>query len=931
MDSIYSSANAIVSRAQPSLDGGIITFILNNLVHLPTPDSSSPSSSNQTTTTSDSEVTITHHILSTYSRTGYALGIVCAVLWSIILIIIACSTCRRRKHIKKHSETLIYLAPTDNHVLNTSRQTINTGSLTHHSSKSTFYRTRERLQSSWICLAIQFALLTLLAILLGTAVILGFTASGQLHTNLITTPIHEESVGRLLTIGELDITNPDKRHIFPRLLRGLAQIRAYISEFVPQTKIDIEPIVKELIQATEKMQDRMTNEFNAILFNDIGVTEAFQLGDILGGHVVTLINKYTAIVESNKEFKNIFDRLKVEFQSWLRLVNADSPQNDYNCVDQCSVLRSTFMNNVSVRPDSFMPEINFAIALKFLTTDRNQTAESIQAQLNHGKELANQQLERTKSMMAEKINIPESIRNMTNKQWDQIGSQLSDVLSRIDQIFIMITRSISPKVSSASSLFLTLNLIFWFSILLITIGLIWLIIRYHFVPAELGLQARNRVRLGASVGYFILAISIILACLFYLIGGYLYTEGCRYINPEQNMINVTDYDPTHQNYIQKTMLPVDAHINAFINRNWPAIVSISSQLSSMPVPHIRSPIYGILHNCRDNQGILQAMDSIKDFDMKALNDPQMSERFVNLGKEIMINSLESINVDEMFPKETDDNLAMASRLDDFIVNYEEVRLQLPKYYLSIQSPTDEAGNFTLWSVDDMWKAWEMYYTDILSYRLSVEQMNKLNSATEKVRRTLIQLDSIIKDIDENLIVLSSLKKSAPLVMKLQNRLIDLKAIMNNKTHLIHRAVQLFDENIKAKTPEEAMNLIVEYGPKIMSKVGQCRRVYSAVDDVNNAVCNGFVSVLNGFWFLMGWVTLIGTLIITFSLLLLMHKPQFNQASDKAYRRNIMNRKAIKSNTTTATTVTENCCSHPSELEALTTSHSPVIKSNPSEV
>ncbi|VDP57016.1 unnamed protein product [Schistosoma mattheei] len=834
MDSIYSSAKAIISRAQPSLDGGIITFTLNNLIKLPSSNNYNNESSSHT------KVTIIDHILSTYSRTGYALAIVCALLWIIFLIIATYLTCRQRKRIKKRSETLLYLAPTENHTLNTSRETIEIALHKKHSPKSTFYRTRERLQSNWICLAIQFSLLTILTILLGTAVLLGFAACGQLHTNLVSAPTHEESLGRLLTINELMQTNPEKTHVFPRVLRALAQIRAYLSEFVPQTKIDIEPVVKNLIQATESMQDRMTNEFNSILFNQIGVTEAFQLGDILGEHVVTLITKCNAIVQSNTAFKHTFDRFKVEFQTWLRLINIDNTNND--CIGQCHELRSTFYNNISIRPDSFMPDIHFAIALKFVTTDRNQTAESIQAQLNHGKQLSNNQLEKTKTIMAKQINVPQSI--------------------------------------------------------------------------QISLPTRNRIRLGASIGFCILIISIILACLFYLIGGYFYTEGCRYINPEQNIINITEYDPMNQNYIQYTMFPIDAHINTFINRNWPIILSIAKQFTHMPIPHIRSPIYGLLHNCYKNQGILEAFDSIRDYNMKSLNDPQMSNRFINLGKNIMIDSLKSINVNEMFPKETDENLAMASRLDDFIVDYNEVRSKLPKTYLSIQSSIDESNNYTLWPIKNMWNLWDNYYTTILSHRLSIEQLNRLNITTEKIRQTINQLDQIIYDIDQNLLILSKLKKIASHVAKLQETLINLKNIMNNKTILINQAIELFYQNIQLKTPIEAEKLIIEYGPKIMSKVGQCYRLHRAMNDINNAVCHGIVNIFNGFWFLLSWVTLIGTLIIIFSLLLLMHKSPIDNhqssSSGKFYHRNIK-RKNLKSNLSTM--VTENSI-NPNELEAL---------------
>ncbi|CAI2727417.1 unnamed protein product, partial [Schistosoma spindalis] len=874
MDSIYSSAKAIISRAQPSLDGGIITFTLNNLIKL-------PSSNHYNESSSHTEVTIIDHILSTYSRTGYALGIVCALLWTILLIIASCLTCRQRKRIKKRSETLLYLAPTENHTLNTSRETIEIALHKKHSPKSTFYKTRERLQSNWICLAIQFSLLTILTILLGIAVLLGFAACGQLHTNLVSSPTYEESFGRLLTTNELIQTNPEKTHVFPRILRALAQIKIYLNEFIPQTKIDIEPIIKNLIKATELMQDRMTNEFNTILFNQIGITEAFELGDILGEHVITLMTKYISIVQSNNAFKHIFDRLKIEFQTWLHLMNIENFNNNniIHCNEQCNELRSTFYNNITIRPDSFMPDINFAIALKFLTTDRNQTAENIQNQLNYGKQLSKQQLENTKIIMNQQINIPQSIRNITNKQWNQFTPYLYQIIEKIDKLSIYIIRYILPKVTSISNLLLTFNLLFWFIILLITISLIWLIIRYHFIPTEISIDTRNRIRLGASIGLCILAISILLACIFYLIGGYFYTEGCRYIDPEQNIINITDYDPIHQYTIQRIMFPIDSHINSYINHHWSTILSIANQYTHMPIPHIRSPIYGILHNCRYNQGILKAMNSIEDYNMKSLNDPEMSKRFIHLGKEIMINSLKSINVNEMFPKETDDNLAMASRLDDFIVNYNEVRLKLPKTYISIQSSSsidhdnnnNHNHNYILWPIENMWKQWDIYYTTILTHYLSIEQLDRLNNVTDKIRQTFLQLNHIIHDIDQNLIVLSKLNKIAPYVAKLQKQLIHLKTIMNNKTILINQAIELYDKHIQLKTPIEAEKLIIQYGPEIMSKVGQCYRLYSAMNDINNAICHGIISILNGFWFLLGWVTLIGTLIIIFSLLLLMHK------------------------------------------------------------
>ncbi|GAA37812.2 hypothetical protein CLF_100222 [Clonorchis sinensis] len=869
MEPIYTAALNIISYTQPSLDGGLLAYALNNIVQLPTAKQANVSFYSPKHTVRD-------HVLSTYARTGYAVAVTSGLLWIILLLTAAvflCFQCRRKA---RRKTGMVYLADMTSGVMEANMPMLVMDAAPKRSSKP-FYKRREQLQSHWSCLAVQFFLFCLLTVLLGTGVLLGFTVSSQLHASLASPPTHEEAIGRLLTSAELEHVDSSKSHVFPRLLRALAQVRAYLSEFVQNTKNHTAPVVEELIRATERMQDGMTNEFNALLFDKIGVSEAFAQGDLLGSSVISLITHSMAVVEQDTSVKAHFERFKIELQTWLRLINNYGPSlTDGNCTDQCHLLHDTFTGNLTARPDSFMPPFTFAIALKFVTTDRNQTAETVQAQLNQGKILADKQLTETKKIMAERINIPKSIGDMIDERWDMLGPQLGKAIQAIDQAALMVTRSVAPKVSSGSTIALAVGCIFWSLFLLLTVGITWLLIHYHCVPSKLNRHDRHRVRSVASCGLVLFAISMSFAVILFLSAGYAYSEVCRYLDPGQKMVTVVRHDTLKGTYTSETVFPLDSHINEFLNQHWPEIEAIALRAAPagnkpMPLPHIRSPIYAVTHNCRQNMGVLQAFDAIRDFNMTSLNDPEMSARFVNIGREIMMDSLRSIDPNEMFPAETDEQLAMAGRLDDFIVNFEELRQNLPTTYVSVRGTEEDSVNYRPYPEKAMWDAWDAYRT-IIYPSLTAEQVQKIEFATQQVRLGLTQMAANIKTIDGHLTDLSKAKKVGHVVVSLQANLAKLKSLMSDKPRLLEIAVKLFEENIAAKTPDEAAKLVVTYGPKLMAEVGRCRRLYEATRDVTESACGGVVTVMNGVWFVAGWITLVGTVISIFGLLLLLHKP-----------------------------------------------------------
>lgn len=863
MDPIYFAAKKIVHKTQPILDGGIFTFVLNNYVaprlinseaeELPAVNA--PSS--------------TEHMRVTFAQTGYAIAIAFGIIWAMVLLVAALILCHRKSLHRRRTRDLVYLAGLPSHpndVTRCSGTVRSNGSA--RSLKSTLYRTRHRMQSSWICLAIQFFFLTLMTLFLGVGVMLGFSASSHLHGNLAAPSTHEEAVGRLLKPSELQHTDPPETHVFPLILRALAQVRAYLSEFVEDTKKSSTPVVSSLINATEAMQDRLTAEFNAILFDEIGASQAFRLGDKVGSSVISLMKHSMGIVEQDTQFKQRFDRFKIELQNWLRLIQTVSPTGDDDCPRECIPLRATFTNNLTARPDTFMPHFAFAVALKFVTTDQNQSADSVQQQLNQGRLVAEKQLIETKKVMAERLNIPKAIENMVDSQWAALNAAMAKIVEMIDTQAVLIIRSLAPKVSSGSSVILTLSCLFWIILLLFTLGITWLIIHYHCVPGTLSSQSRRHILTAAGCGVFALLVSLILSTLLFLFAGYAYTEGCRYLEPSSPETgSKSDRTPADL---------LDAHINWFVDRHWDNIAQLAANHTlpgekQIPFPHVRSPIRAITHHCRENAGILTALDGIRDFDMASLNEPKIFEQFIRIGREIMFNSLNALDVNEMFPKEIDEQLKTAGLLDGFIVNFQHFRDNLPTTYLSVRHPDDESGNYTLFAVNSMWSAWDSYYKKVLQSRLTGKQKTRLDKATQEVNLALSNLDSIINTIDRHLLTLSSTKKISPVVTELKTSLADLKSLMSNKPVLLNKASKIFDEYVEARTPAEAERLIVEFGPQLMAQVGRCRRLYEAENDMKRAVCDGVVVVLNGLWFVTGWVALFGSVTVCCSLTLLLHK------------------------------------------------------------
>ncbi|KAF6769110.1 hypothetical protein AHF37_12685 [Paragonimus kellicotti] len=193
MKPIYAAALSIVDRAQPSLDGGLFTFVLNNVVRLPGPE--------QENSSSTEDHAVVSHVITTFARTGYALSITFGLIWTILIGLTGVYICCQGRHKKKHSNGLVYLADAGGPVNEVDTPT-------HNSSGWALREKRSQLQSHWLCLAIQFILFVMLAVLLSTGVLLGFAMSSQLHANIASSPTHEEAVGRLLTSAELEHTDP---------------------------------------------------------------------------------------------------------------------------------------------------------------------------------------------------------------------------------------------------------------------------------------------------------------------------------------------------------------------------------------------------------------------------------------------------------------------------------------------------------------------------------------------------------------------------------------------------------------------------------------------------------------------------------------------------------------------------------------------------
>uniref|UniRef100_A0A0X3NXX4 Prominin-1-A n=1 Tax=Schistocephalus solidus TaxID=70667 RepID=A0A0X3NXX4_SCHSO len=887
MNAFYTMATDVADGAQPILDGGLFSFILENYVRISDFHSNGSESEDRS---------YSSHFVSTVSSGGFFAGIFFCVVWCIGLLtgfsIIWWFRYRKTasgrapsifvyKYRTAAHETKTYASPALKRpsvdIPNpTSGSNSFNGLRPKPATKSVFFMTRRRLQSNWMCLAAQFTGIFILVFLIFITAVLGVITSSSLHSNLVTegsinSPILPDNGGFRL------------QKVFPATTTALASIRAYLENFINSTRSTTLPTVYQLMEDTEDMQNKTAAKFNDLLFDQLGVQKAFELGEKLGDHTVRLMQLALPLKKHVQEYVDAVSDLSLTIARWTgymeQLTTEQGPhacQTERNC-------NSTewYLSDLSVRSDWRLNQFDFAIALDFVAGVQNKTPESIAAELTRSQSLAAQNLAKTMEQMSVELNIPDTIRNLTESQWEHLTVHIDGVLEMLNETAeTVVTQAFETSVFASNRL-LAVGCVLWLSTTLVALGIIWLLCQFHCVSVDISSRGRRKVRCAISVAFLFLILAVLFSCAFFLAGGYAHTEICRYIKPD-HAATVVIAEPILQEGAPRSLssrvhFALDVHLNSFLDRNWQQITDMAAEIQSktggevLPLPRIRSPIKALSVGCRDNLGVLDAFDAIDTFDFSMLNKPALTARFIEVGKRVMRQSINELNATEMFPSSLMESLQMAARLDDFLIPFEDVRASLPRDFLNITKT--ENGNLTtaLLSGEQVAVIWNDRLVRLNQSSYAADVIARADELAHRVFNQSAKVTTLLNLIDKSLQELGKLKRIGPTVSALQKQVDNLVSQMNDKPGLIAMAMDLFDDSIARNLPAQADVLIRSRGPSLVREIGRCRRLHDAYLAVTSAVCEGVVGPLNGIWFFSGLCVFMITIALLLGLSLLLHK------------------------------------------------------------
>lgn len=848
MDTFYHAAEGVVNSAQQNLNGGVFAFVLEQLT-----DSSEFSHNLHLQP-------LSAHFFNVISSGGFLAGIFFGFLWCIGLLAGFIYIWWLR-HRNKTSMTALQA------VKNQATINVCKKDEVKPPKKSNLLIRSRQMQSNWMCIASQCITFTALVCLLFVLCILGFVASYSLHTSLIfeSPPLQALRSPKFMS---------NNNGFFPGIASALQSARLYMAEFLHEVRIATKPAVDNLIQATVEMQNRTTHEFNALLFNMLGIDRAFDLGDRLGTHTVSLLNLVTPLKRHLVEYTDTISSLSMAIARWNGYMEQLHVEKNATTTKLCEPnaeceLPVLALADVTVSSNWRLPQFDFVIALNFVTDAQNRTPEVIEQQMKSSRLLAARQLKNTMERMRLEIDIPGSLRNLTEQSWITIAKNLNGAIAQIDNITDIIPKKFYPMVVVASNYLFVACCLIWITMVSIALGIAVLLFHFHCVNATIKPQNRRKIRCVTSFVLIILIFCIFASCSLFLVSGYAHTEFCRYISPDRAVVETSIGEMRSP----RVSFVLDTHVDAFLDRNWAKIVELIKKVNGqkegleIPIPRIRSPIYALNVACRENAGILDAFGALETFNFSVFNKPEITNKFVGKGRDIMRDALLDLNATEMFPPALTESVQLASRLDDFLIPFDKVRQELPRDFLNVTSQ----NKTLLMSGTELAHLWREYYAFLNKSSLSYETLTRADELASIVFNLSSGIKNLLESVDESLQRLEKLQKIGSTVLELKGIFESLINQLRNREELVEKAMKLYDSHVAKDLPKKVEHIIFQYGPPLLREVGHCRKLHDAYAAGVSAVCDLVVEPLNGLWFFSGLCVLLSTVLISFGPYLMLHK------------------------------------------------------------
>ncbi|KAL3320476.1 hypothetical protein Ciccas_000831 [Cichlidogyrus casuarinus] len=806
MDVTYQWAKLVVNTANLNFtSGGTIASILNNFVDA--------NSLNLTLI----PITLKDNVAYTFSHSGYPVWITFFVIWFICLIM----GCGYLWHMRCRS--LRKLASSSNQ---------NGKRLPKKQPKFRLKSIRNK-----TCALI---LISIFSLLLLTFIVLGIISIVHLYVNV---SARVTSSGVLLSPKLIDEQSPNRMLLFPRIFHALSTLDSYLANFVESTLEASEPYVEKLVNATMDMQDESSREFATLLEKLLG-TDTLTNNSQQLIHLMIRIHALLARMSSlDKQFQTLSKNLTKLFNDKFDLKASISCPEEGAYVKRCEELSNDII--YFIHPEAPKNIIFGKLPVDFVLAGIKM--DDMEKKQRKAALMKEEQLQKNKAKLLELIDIPSEVRKEAMGKWIEYQDDFMRARELLKVVAINVSRDVQPQVVKYVSIFVGVYSLVWPLLIAVAVFLFWLTFRYFWVQSEIASKSRINTRTIGSVCLVLLSFCLIFMMLIFLAGGYTFTENCRYFDQQRTMMRDGEFT-------------LDPHINRFIDWFWPTVEASSKRKAQqenktyMPLPRPKNLIKGLAVCCRDNVGVLNAFDAVKSYDFSATYDPTLSNRIIDAGRKVLMESLDNLNLDSIITNKERAELTMTDQLE---TKFDIIPLTNMSFF-NIKTSSlnlDQMNEF----VEELWNI------------VTPEGQKKLQLFKDTFQLIKTQLESVIDEMKKTKMQYNSLGEIAKLGSAINTAIDELNKKLSNKDALKKEASALFEREVVNKTEAKGIKQMKRFGPTIMGAAGPCNELHVAFEDLNYGVCHGIVGPLNGIWVFTLFCLLFASFGLLFGLVTMVHR------------------------------------------------------------
>jgi hypothetical protein len=654
-------------------------------------------------------------------------------------------------------------------------------------------------------------------------------------------------------------------NVMAKLYTALNHTGSYLENFIPNAIEDTQPIVNQMINATLEMQERSSRAFNKELQAQTGGKLSLELGKNVSSFLLQLFANCPTYVNLTKRAQKAYVGVESHIHSLRRslvgvMALKDSVVMKALYAHGFTVEEIAVLRNLKSTPKRYeLPRVNCNTFLYFMQIDK-KTAQSVREDSTYGARMLKLKMATVKVKQAKEMQIPATIRNSSASSLLELSGKLDNATMKVRS---MQNRLVRGKPLAKFGRVIVLSLGFSLAIFAVLIcGFAFILAHYHIAAGNLSDRTRNRLKLASYMMGLLLVFPVLCSLVFYIAGGFVESQVCRYVRPTSLKANLVANRP----------LLIDVAMNGLVNRSWAAIFEMAKDPKKknnlIPKPH--NPLRGIILGCQRNAGILDALGAIESLDTSQMSKPAVTERFLTIGRRLMEETVGATDpMDMMKPGMEADLQKAANGLDAFLM------------------PPRVKMNFDLTYYKDY-----VFYVNVSNARalnlltraeLAVANMSHVDSTgmdayfVEIIRKLVLPTRNYMRVKEEsigNIQTLAAMQPIRPTIVRLLQSIEDVKATFANKTSLLKLANDIYDEVIEKPSPANSAKMMAKYGPLMMTRVGYCRDLYEAYDAAIFAVCNSVTYPINGVWFLFTVSSILALISVLFSWSMLAKNNQF---------------------------------------------------------